>query len=267
METVSVVIPAFNNQSIIEKCLQSLKWADEIIVIDMGSTDKTVDICKKYKAKVFNRAPKDGNFDQNRKFGMNQATGEWILKIDTDEELTPELQNEIINLKTTGFPKNIDGYYLYNNIFMFGQQVKHGFVKPNSNEFRLFRNKKWQYDPVRFHQQVSVRGKTAFLKNYYNHYNYQSISQFILKNNKYTDYDSKYLYDSGVRTNIFKVIFSFLKSFFKLFVLQRGFLEGEFGVVTCTLFSLYNFIEKIKIWELQNLQNTKQELPSHYNIT
>ncbi|MEK7565937.1 MAG: glycosyltransferase family 2 protein [Patescibacteria group bacterium] len=258
MARISVVIPTLNVENIIERSLKSVDGVDEIIVVDMGSTDKTLEICKKYGAKIFKNIPEDGNFDKNRLLGMQKATGDWILKLDSDEELTPGLQKEIKELMTENSPKEIDGYNLYNNIFLFGRQVKYGFVKPCSHELRLIRNGKWEYNPIKFHQQIIVGGNTAFLKNRYNHYNYQSISQFLFKTNKYTDYDSKYFYREGYRVNLFGILLAPAKSFIKLFFIQKGFLDGEFGLMVCFLYSLYNFLEKLKIYELEHFKDSKR---------
>lgn len=254
MNKISVIIPILNEEANLRRCLESVKWADEIIVVDMGSTDGSVEVCKKYRAKFFTRIPKNGNFDENRLFGMKKATGDWILKLDADEELTPELQKEIQNLLKNDQNRAINGYYLKNKIYMFGREVKHGFVKPDSNEFRLFKRNVWSYYPTRFHQQITVSGETGILNSYYLHYNNQSISHFITKTNRYTDFDSKYFYDQKVRYSLPQIYLSFFKVFVKLFFLQKGFLDGAFGVVTCTLYSFYYFLEKLKIYELEHFK-------------
>lgn len=255
MESLSVVIPVYNVQKSIKRCLNSVEWANEIIVVDMGSDDDTVKICKKYGAKIFKRIPKDGNFDQNRKFGMERAKSDWVLKLDSDEELSSQLQEEIKENLLSGFPKNINGYRIYNHIFMFGKEIKRGPVKKNSNELRLFRNRKWHYDPYRFHQEISVEGKIEYMKSFYFHYNYDSVSQFIEKTNRYTDLDSKELYKKRMTYGLDAVILAPIKTFAKLFVLQQGFLEGATGIEVCFLYSLYNLIEKMKVYELQNHNN------------
>lgn len=247
--SLSVVIPTFNCAAGLRKALESVKWAEEIIVVDMGSTDKTLEIAKKYGAKIFKKIPRDGNFDQNRLFGMKEATGDWILKLDSDEILSRNLQKEIQEFLEKDNGK-FSGINLRNNIFMLGQQIRHGFVKKDSLELRLVRKGKWQYNPFRFHQQITVIGQIGFLKNPYNHYNFSTISEFILKMNRYTTIDAKYFRN---KIFIFGVILAPIKTFFKLFFWQGGFLDGEVGFIVCCLYALYNLVEKIKVWEIRAL--------------
>lgn len=245
---MTVVVPTFNCGNVLERCLSSVKWATEIIVVDMGSTDETMKTAKKYNAKVYQRSPKDGNFDQNRKYGMLKASGNWILKLDSDEVLSPKLQNEILE-----FMKNDSGQYnglnLHNRIFMLGKQIKHGFVKPDSHELRLVRNGHWHYYPFRFHQQITVDGKVSCLENYYDHYNVTSVSEFIKKMNRYTEIDAHYY---TIQMSAGLVFLAPLKTFWKLFFWQLGFLDGQIGLEVCSLYSIYNLTEKAKVWEQQN---------------
>lgn len=249
--TLSVIIPTLNCAKELKRCLESVKWSDEIVIVDMGSIDNTLDVAKKYNARIYSRIPENGNFDKNRKFGMEKASSDWILKLDSDEKLSPELQTEI-----KGFLKNdsgqFDGLNLYNNIFMFRKQIKHGFVKSGSHELRLVRKDKWHYNPYRFHQLITVNGFVGFLKNTYDHYNFDSTSEFIQKMNKYTSLDAKYdakrIWSIAAAAAIAPI-----KTFFKLFCWQMGFLDGRIGFVTCYLFAIYNLVTKVKVWESQNL--------------
>lgn len=246
---LSVVIPTLNCASGLKNSLKSVKWAHEIVIVDMGSTDQTIETAKTYGAKIYKQIPEDGNFDQNRLLGMEKATGDWVLKLDSDEIISEKLQKEIQDFlqKDDG---RFNGINLRNNIYMLGQQIKHGFVKAGSHELRLVRNGKWQYNPYRFHQQITVGGKVGFFKNSYDHYNFSSVSEFITKMNRYTTVDVKYF---KYKISVIGVIFSPLKTFFKLFFWQSGFLDGKIGFVVCSLFALYNLVEKIKAWEIQNL--------------
>jgi len=246
---VSVVIPTLNCGNLLPRCLESVKWADEIIIVDMGSTDDTVKIARQYTRKVyFQKFPKDGNFDWNRYYGMKLAKNEWILKLDCDEELTTELQEEIKQFVKQKHSDSIGGLYLKNNIYFFGRRVKHGPVKSNSGELRLVRQSVWKYNQSRYHQQISVSGKVFVSNNYYNHFNYRSVKEFIDKTNKYTELDSKVLSLDKKYTKS-RVIVSFPLTFIKLYIIQRGFLDGKLGIVTCFLYSLYYLVEKIKVLE------------------
>lgn len=249
-KSLSVVIPTYNCESKIRKCLESVKWADEIIIVDMFSTDRTIDIVKKYATKIFRRIPKDGNFDYNRKYGMEKSKCDWILKLDSDEVLSKELQSEIKTFLTKN-NTDYDGYNFYNKIFMLGKQVKYGFIKPGSHELRLVRKGAWTYDPYKYHQLIKVKGSVGFFNNSYDHYVFDTVGEFMNKTNKYTDLDASFLKDT-MRVNILTVMAAPYKSFVKLFFIQKGFMDGRLGLMSCTLFSIYNLVEKLKIWHKQN---------------
>ena len=214
----------------------------------MGSTDDTLLVAKKYGAKIIKRFPREGNFDLNRKYGMKMAKSDWILKLDSDEVLENELINEIINFLKSEDDGSVDGFYLYNKFYLFGKQIKHGFIQRGSNELRLVRKNCWKYNPYRYHQQLVVDGKKAYLSGYYCHYNYTNVSEFIFKTNKYTELDASKL-TSLIKINIVYIVLSFPKSFFKFYVIQLGFLDGMIGLVSCFLYALYYLIEKIKVRE------------------
>lgn len=252
---ISVVIPTYNCGLQLRNCLKSIKWADEIIVVDMGSTDDTLLVAKKYGSIIYKRFPKGGNFDLNRKFGMEKAKSDWILKLDSDETIDYDLQNEIRNFLKYGDDGSVDGLYLYNKFYIFGRQIKHGFIRNGSNELRLVRNNCWLYNPYRYHQQIKVEGKKAYLKGYYCHYNYRSVSEFIFKTNKYTEFDASRL-STLVKADTLNIVLSFPKSFLKFYFIQLGFLDGVLGLASCFLFSLYYLIEKIKVREYM-LNNTQ----------
>lgn len=247
--TLSVVIPTYNCAYELRKCLRSVQWADEIIVVDMYSTDGTVDVAEKFSARIYRQFPFEENFDLNRKFGMERAKGDWILKLDSDEVLSLKLQAEIRRFLLKD-DDTYSGLNLCNKIFMFGRRINHGPVKSNSHELRLVRNKHWHYEPYRFHQLISVDGKVGFLNNYYSHYNFKTVSQFVNKMNKYTNLDAKYYLK---KMPLIMVILAPIKTFLKLFFWQMGFLDGQVGFVVCMLFATYSFVEKTKIWEQQNL--------------
>lgn len=248
-ETLSVVVPTLNCRTALKRCLESVKWADEVIIVDMGSRDGTTTLARKYEAVIYSRIPEGGNFDKNRLFGLERARGSWILKLDSDEILSAELQKEIkIFLKSDNGEFN--GFNLYNRIFMLGRQIKHGFVKPGSHELRLVRNGYWHYNPYRFHQLITVDGGTGFLRGYYEHRNISSVSEFVSKMNLYTDTDAKYY---TTRTIAEAVFLAPVKTFLKLFFWQLGFLDGQVGLIVCSLYAIYSLTERVKAWEQQNI--------------
>ncbi len=247
---LSVVIPTYNCSNLLDRCLKSVKWADEIIVVDMGSTDNTLAIAKKYKSKIFIRYPINGNFDENRKYGMQKCSSQWILKIDSDEYLTSELSESILQAIKKN-ESDYNGYLLFNKIIMFGKVISTGVIKNKSNELRLVKNGFWKYFPYKYHQQIYVSGKVKSLKGFYYHENYRTVNEFIQKTNKYTELDSK-INANQKKVNLFKILVAPYLKFFSYFILQGGYKQNIIGFETCFLFSLYNFIDKIKTFEKQS---------------
>ena len=243
---LSVVIPVFNVEDIIKDCLKSIKWADEILCIDMGSNDKTMDICKSYDAVVRKNVPRNGNFDINRKIGLQIARGEWILKIDSDDRLTKKLQRAIKKVLQTS-SSAYNGYKLFNKVFFFNKEIKHGIKNKKSHELRLFKRNKWQYKPFKFHELIKVKGKINFLQGEYLHFNSQSIKEFISKANLYTDLDSEKKYQSAQMGFLYTIISPIWK-LFRLLIIQGGFLDGTHGLIVNTMYAIYNYIYKLKIW-------------------
>lgn len=250
-KTVSVVIPTFNCFENLERALQSLTWADEIIIVDMSSTDDTLLVATKYGAVIFKNVPVDGNFDKNRKLGMQHAKSDWIIKLDSDEEITSALAKEIMSFLGND-DNELNGIYFYNKIMVFGQEIKHGFVKRRSHELRMVRKGYWRYRPYKFHQQISVIGKTSFFKEKYIHYNFSDVSEFIRKTNKYTQLDAKI---AATKKNllVLDACIAPFKSFIKLYFIQMGFLDGLVGLEMAFLFAVYNLIEKVKIFEVKKI--------------
>lgn len=254
-------MPVLNVESQIKKALGSVAWCDEIIVIDMGSKDKTREIARSFNSRVIVSFPPKDNFDLNRKLGFLFANGEWLLKLDSDEVISMPLQQEIIKTFKKDIPREIGGFKLLNKIYFFGREIKHGFVKPGSHELRIIRTDSWNYDPYKFHQQIKVLGKTPFLKNHYLHYNYSDISQFVSKTNKYTSLDA--LAEPKNDVGLLQIILAPIRSFIKLYMFQYGCLDGTYGFIISSLFAFYNQLEKLKVYEAKlNLAQPYEN--SHY---
>ncbi|PIS09586.1 hypothetical protein COT75_00050 [Candidatus Beckwithbacteria bacterium CG10_big_fil_rev_8_21_14_0_10_34_10] len=247
MSSISVVIPVFNVGSIIKDCLQSVEWADELVCIDMGSTDNTMVVCKEQGVNLLKNIPKNYNFDINRKLGMINARGEWILKIDSDDRLTKKLQKSIkAAIKGKG---SIVGYNLFNRVFFFNREIKYGMKKRNSSELRLFKKKSWIYNPFKFHQLIRVKGNTDYLEGNYLHFNSQSIREFINKMNLYTDLDAGKDSSLGKKASFLHLIISPIVKFIKIYIINLGLLDGAYGLIVSMLYAFYNFTYKLKIFE------------------
>ncbi|MBI3282687.1 glycosyltransferase family 2 protein, partial [Candidatus Curtissbacteria bacterium] len=192
---LSVVISAYNEEKMIEGCLESVKGlANEIIFIDNTSLDNTVKIAKKYTDKIYTRENDPVNLNINKNFGFSKATGDWIISLDADERLTPQLAREI---KKATIDKNVNGYDIPRKNIIFGKWIKHSIWWPDYN-LRLFRRGRGKFAAKHVHEKLSVVGKVGKLENPMVHYNYQTVSQFINKLNKtYTESETENFLSSG----------------------------------------------------------------------
>jgi glycosyltransferase involved in cell wall biosynthesis len=169
-QTLSVVISAYNEEKTIGRCLKSVSFADEIIVVDNTSYDKTREIAKKFTKYVYDR-PNQLMLNANKNYGFEKAKSEWILNLDADEEITPELAREI--QKVIQDSTKEDGFWIKRKNFSYGKWIQYGLWWPDK-QLRLFRRIKGKFPCVHIHEYIKVEGLIGDLIEPYNHYNYVS---------------------------------------------------------------------------------------------
>jgi len=248
---LSVVISTKNEEKNIKECLESVKWADEIVVVDDMSTDKTVEICKEYTSKIFIR-DSQGDFHRNKNFGAEQVSGEWILSLDADEIITSELAEEI---QKAIQDKEILGYYLKRKNFFIGKWIKGCGWYPDYI-IRLFRRgiTRWPLLIEDFHGTPEIREKEkiGYLKNVFLHYSYTSFNQYLEKFNLYSSALAKQEFNRGVKIN-FLIHFLFKPAFifFRKYILMAGYKDGFRGFFISIASALTIFMTYAKLWEKQ----------------
>ncbi|MEK7502101.1 MAG: glycosyltransferase family 2 protein, partial [Patescibacteria group bacterium] len=190
---ISAVVLTKNEEKNIVDCLESLSWCDEIIVVDDNSEDRTAEISKKFSAKVFIRNL-NSDFSKQRNFGLEKASGDWILFVDADERVTPLLRKEII--QSTNNPINqYDGFYIKRKDFMWEKELKYGETG-NVVLLRLARENKGEWEG-KVHEEWKVKGSVGEFKNSILHYPHPTISEFLKEINYYTDIRAKELFEKG----------------------------------------------------------------------
>ncbi|QKF65076.1 glycosyltransferase family 2 protein [Campylobacter corcagiensis] len=235
MNKLSIVILTLNSQKYLKEVLESAKFADEILIIDSGSTDKTKEFCYKFNTK-FIYQPWLG-FGKQKRFGVNLAQNEWVFVLDSDEIITQKLKDEI--LKTIKNPKFM-AYKVARLNFFFGKAIKKMGLYPDYS-VRLFNKNFANFNQRDVHESVVFFDENmAFgtLKNHFIHKAYENIDEFIAKQNRYSTL--------GAKKNVLKAIFSPCWTFFKLYILKGGFMEGWHGFVISKLYSQYTFWKYIK---------------------
>ncbi|MEO2069395.1 MAG: glycosyltransferase family 2 protein [Desulfurobacteriaceae bacterium] len=248
-----MAILTFNSERCIEEVLSSIKdIADEIIVVDSGSKDKTLEIVKSFGAKVYTR--KFDNFVNQKNYLLSLCTKEWVLFIDDDEVLSEELKEEIKKVKLK--EKSFDGYYVNRLTNYLGKWIKHAWY-PDWH-LRLAKRKKcvWVGDLV--HESLRVEGKVGYLKGDLLHYSYPSISDHLRKVDLYTTLYAKGLYKKGKRFSYIKLITSPIGAFLRRYFLKKGFLDGFEGFVVSVMSSYYSFLKYLKLWEIEKNENSRR---------
>lgn len=255
---ISVVVSAFNEQEMIEDCLKSAEIvADEIIVVDNTSQDKTNQIAQKH-AKVFSRPNDPVNLNRNKNFGFTKATGDWIISLDADERITKELAKEIKSeLKNSKF----NGFEIPRKNIIFGKWIKHSIWWPDYN-LRLFRKGKGKFEEKHVHEKLEVTGEVGKLKNPMIHYNYQTVSQFVNKLNRtYTESETENFIKSGKNIYWFDAIRWPTNDFVKTFFFEKGYKDGMHGLVLSMFQAFYALVFFAKVWERK--ENFKDLFSSH----
>jgi len=251
---ISVYVLTFNNIRTIERCLRSLLWAEELIVVDSGSSDGTYEICKRYTEKIYIREFK--NHSDQYQFAANLTNRDWIMFVDADEEVPSELVEEIREeLKYGG--KNWDGFFIYRRTYYLNRWIRYGGWYPDG-EIRLYRRDKGRWEGG-LHAKIFVDGKVKKLRNQYLHYTYKDISDQIKTIDKYSKIAAQDMANEGERFSVFKLIFHPLFRFIKEYIFKLGFRDGLPGLIIIVSTMFYVFIKYAKLWELTIMKREKRD--------
>lgn len=250
--SVSVLIPAFNEEANIASCIEGVKWADEIVVADSFSTDKTREIALLIpKTRVIQRKY---NYSASQKnWAIPQLKGEWILILDADERVTPGLCKEIREIVNRPFKEGDPvAYWIRRKSFYLGKEIKFCGWQ-NDKVIRLFKKGKAVYEDKFVHAEMIVEGPVGILKNYLKHYTVTSISQHLAKILKYTTWKAAERARKGRKTSAFDILLRTFFKFFRDYILKLGILDGTRGVVVCGFSAFSEFITGCKLWEINRL--------------
>ncbi len=249
MAKLSVVVVTRNEEPLIKQCLDSVKWADEVIVVDSESTDRTVEAAKRYTDKVFVIKKDTHDANINKEFGLNKATGDWILFLDADEIVPPEVRTEIEGILSKD-DKTFDGYLVLRKNLFLGRWMKHGGWWGYAANVELVRRGKGRW-PVGMHQTLQVDGNVGYLRNPVIHDTHRSISQWIDKMNEYTSVEAGERFEKRENFQRGHAIFFPAAVFLRNYFVKAGFRDGFHGFVAAVLASYYEFVRNVKLWEKQ----------------
>jgi glycosyltransferase involved in cell wall biosynthesis len=242
---LSIYMITYNNERTVEKALRSIQWADEIVVVDSFSVDRTVEICRQFTGKVFQRKW-PGHQDQYQ-YAADLTLHPWIMFVDADEEIPQELAEEIRRELSTE-KQDLDGFIAYRRTYYLGRWIQHGGWVPDC-EIRLYRREKGRWQGG-LHAKVAVDGKVGSLKNPYLHDTYRDISDQIQTIDRYSRIAAEDSLRSGGKFSLMKLVLHPPVRFFKEYLFKGGFRDGIPGLIIIVATMFYVFIKYAKLWEL-----------------
>lgn len=252
---LSVVVITKNEESRIRECLQSVAdWTDEIIVVDDHSDDKTVQIAKEFTSRVFERAMDIEGKHRNYAYGL--AKNGWVLSLDADERVTPELRDEIRTLLSRDPACN--GYAIPRKNFMGDTWVRHGGMYPSA-QLRLFRKDKFKYDELaEVHPQAYMPDPRGELKNDILHYTYRDFTDAIAKLDRQTDLEARKWFRENRKVGVFSVLRKTVDRFWRAYFSKQGYKDGVIGLFLAVNSGMYQFLSFAKYWELKKGSDMKR---------
>ncbi len=258
-QKISAVMGVYNEEHNLPRCLQALGWCDEIVVVDKFSTDRTADIATGFPNVVFLQSEDWLNVNIN--LGIERSTGDWILRIDADEVVSPELAAEIQVKVLALADRPYEGFWVPNRVFFFGKWIRYGIAldtrfgteRPGFGYRQvLFRKGSASYPCLRQHEELCVRGSWSRLHGHYDHFSHRTVSQWITKMNLYTDLDAgriDVLAPGYLPPKPGKTVVALAVIFYRLYVKRKGYRDGIHGFITCALNTAYILVERCKLWE------------------
>ncbi len=242
---LSATVITLNEEKDLPRLFSSVKnLADEIVVVDSGSTDKTLTIAERFGCITFKR--KFDNYSNQKNYALEKASGDWILSLDADEEVTPELAQEIKRAIKDG---SYDGYSIPRKNIILGKFIKHTRWDPElDRHVWLWRKGKGKWVGS-VHEEVVVSGKVGKLKNAKIHYQYKTVREFIDMINRYTNLEAEEMIKKGIRFSYFRFFYDPVYEFLVRFVYRKGFLDNWQGFALSYLMAIYKMTTWVKVWE------------------
>jgi len=252
-EGLTVIVPTFNEEDNIRGCLESVAWADDIFVVDSYSTDRTLEIAREFTDHVVQHEYVNPAAQKN--WAIPQAKGDWLLAVDADERVTPELRARIQGVLERG--TEFDGFRIRRMTVFFGKLIRHcGWHR--DYPLRLWRNGKGRYADVSVHEHVLVDGRVGTIREHFLHDTYRSLDHYLEKFGRYTTWSAQDLHRRGKRATWGSLTLRPLWRFFRMFVLRHGFLDGKHGLILCRLAAYSVFMKYAKLWDLRRREAQSQ---------
>ncbi len=238
---LSVIIIVHNEEKNLDRCLKSVSWAQEIVVLDSGSTDQTKEIARRYTDEIWDVSWQ--GFGKTKELARQKATNLWVFSLDADEEITPKLKEEILQATRNN---SFSGYFVPRQSLFLGKWMEHSGWYPDY-VLRLFQKEKGEFDEALVHEQAQVKGRIGYLKNPLLHYTYPNLKHYFKKLQRYTTLAAQQLYQKRVSAYPWDLIFRPPATFFKMYLLKLGFLDGWQGFVLAILSGYQVLVKYLKL--------------------
>ncbi len=246
-QRVSGIVIAYNDAPNIRKCLGSLHWVDELVVVDSYSTDGMTEICREFTPHVFHH-PFEG-FGALRNHAITHATNDWIFSLDSDECATQAIQDEVKGLLAQG--PSAHAYFIPRRNYFLGQWIKYCGWYPDYRQPQLFHKSHMRYREDLVHEGYELNGNVGYLQANVEQMPFRNIEQFWTKMDRYTTLRAQAMQQEGYRFHAHQLVSHPLFTFLKMYIVRMGVLDRKPGLVLSMLYAYYTFVKYAKLWELQ----------------
>lgn len=252
---ISVVVTTFNEEVNIVDCLKSVLWADEILLVDSLSTDKTIELAEQFPVKILARQYFGSAAQKN--WSLDRVSNDWVLILDADERVPEKLAREILTILADGPQAN--GYYIRRENIVLGKKIRHSGWSTDK-VIRLFHRAHGRYPNRRVHADVDIQGPLPVLKSPLVHYTLRSLKQYFEKFLNYAEWGAAQGYREGRKAGYLEIGGRTLWRFVRTYIIQRGFLDGIHGLVVCGLQAFGVFLKYAQLWEYHQLDRLGEKV-------
>jgi glycosyltransferase involved in cell wall biosynthesis len=263
-EPISAFVISYNEEDQIAQCLESLRFCDEIIVVDSFSTDRTAEISRELGVRVIQR--KWSGYRDQKEFGLQATSYEWVINLDADERVSPELRNSILQVlrqehqrKQNNFAQcaeAFDAYDVNRVVYHLGRWWRVGWYPEYRTRF--IRKSKVTWGGVDPHEKVIVSGRTSRLEGELHHFSYDDLAEQLHKLNSFSSIRAREEYKLGKRASVFKMFWNPSVRIFKFYFLKKGYKEGLAGAIVAVVEGFYTFMKYAKLWECEYSENAEK---------
>jgi glycosyltransferase involved in cell wall biosynthesis len=253
---ITAYIMTFNEARQIRAALETITWADEIIVVDSFSTDGTVEIARGFGARIISE--KFCGFGKLRNFALEAAQNDWVFSLDADERCTPELAEEMRRTLAAG--PQFDAYHVPRKSHFLGRWMRYCGWYPDYRQPQFFNRRKMHYADDLVHETYKLDGRLGYLREHALQFPWDTIEIAAGKLQRYSTLMAERYAASGKKAPFFKLLTSPIGMFLKVYILQSGWRDGRHGFILATLYSYYTFLKYVKLWEYRQ---RKTKPPEH----